>query len=144
MVPSSALMPSNSNKSRWRSNILSYSLGATKAKNAPVRYANPENNKIRFDQTRAWVHARATSGSIGQGAFRDWYCKALLPAMRRPAIVKITSLCSENQTICGKAPTKPAKAAPKPKETNKAGRAQQINVPVEVKSAKNATQRFAF
>lgn len=43
---------------------------------------------------------------------------------------------------CGTAVTKPASAAPAPSATKSAGRAQQTNVPVLVKSDVNTSARF--
>ncbi len=55
---------------------------------------------------------------------------------------KTKFLFSETQMRPGTLETNPTRVAPNPNETNKAGSAQQMSVPKDVKREKNETQRF--
>jgi len=93
---------------------------------------SPEKIRSRIVHFRLVLQAKAFLGSIGQGAFLFVYVMNALKVIIKPETEKTKSLFSDNQTICGKAPTSPAKVAPIPKETRRAGSAQQKIVPVEV------------
>ena len=91
---------------------------------------------ILFDHTRPIVHARASSGSRGHGRLRARYCNnALIKSITNEA-EKTKTLCSETQTNCGKVETNPTRVAPIPRDTKRAGRAQQIKVLKEVNKLK--------
>ncbi len=91
---------------------------------------NVNSTQLTFLRRR---HAIALSASIGQGALRFCHCIQVDNASNTPAMAKIQTLCSDNAVIHGTALTNPAKTAPIPRDTNKAGSAQQISVPMLVK-----------
>ena len=81
---------------------------------------------------RNLLHALALVRSTGQGAKRARHCNTAADTIRIPATANTISLCTDIAVIHGVLPTSPASAAPMPIVTNKAGRAQQSSVPIEV------------
>jgi hypothetical protein len=79
------------------------------------------------------LQSSANSLSLGQGKDLAFHCKKPEIDNITPANINTPNLCSENQTICGTELTTEAITAPAPKLTNNAGKAQQINVPPDVK-----------
>ena len=106
-----------------------------------IRNTLTENRYTAVEIRRVRVQAAASVGSIGQGRLRARHCIAPAMTSMKPATPNTQALCSDSQTICGNIPTKPANAAPAPKETRSAGRAQQISVPPLVNSDTNEAAR---
>lgn len=81
-------------------------------------------------------------GSIGQGALR--FIHSISPFMARatPATINICNLCSDTQISAGNCEASPARTAPKPRLTSKAGRAQQMRVLIEVNNDKKLKNEF--
>jgi hypothetical protein len=82
------------------------------------------------------MHASRSFGSMGQGAFlfrqrRSPFINNILPA--NP---KTSSLCSEIHTSAGTFDAIPARTAPSPKLTSKAGSAQHMSVLSEPNNVK--------
>lgn len=77
------------------------------------------------------MQAALRFGSTGHGAFLFFHSSRPFVASIAAAKVKTSILCSEIQMRPGMFPAKPAITAPRPKLTSNAGRAQQINVPIE-------------
>lgn len=90
---------------------------------------------------RSFLQAAACAGSAGQGALRFFHCKTPAVASMMPATAKTAPLCADSQISCGTVLTRPAKAAPAPKVTNRAGSAQQIKVLTLVMRLKPGTSR---
>lgn len=86
---------------------------------------------------RIFVQSFAALGSVGQGIFRARYCMIAAAKIKMPEIMKTCILYSEITVIHGFAEITPARAAPMPKVTIKAGKAQHNNVPVLVNRLKN-------
>ncbi len=86
------------------------------------------------------MHARANSGSIGQGNLRARHCTKALKASMKNDSVKIKFLCSETHISAGKVDTNPTRVAPIPRETRSAGSAQQIKVLNEVNKLRKGTK----
>ena len=82
------------------------------------------------------AQALACLASVGQGALRLIHKKYQESVKNIPAPTKIKILYFEKTVIQGATEINPAKAAPIPKVTNKAGRAQHSNVPMLVNRLK--------
>jgi len=87
---------------------------------------------------RVREHALAFTGSAGQGAFLLRHCIKPDRAIIRPANKNTQILFFPSHVICGTVSIMPAITAPAPILTSKAGRAQQISVPVDVNREKKA------
>jgi len=111
-----------------------FSIGATNAKNPPIKNITTAMIYIRSAARRVRMQVAAKEVSIGHGNDRARHC--ITPEITNIIVaVKNTSvLCSENQTNCGILETSDDKAAPAPIATSNAGNAQQIKVPLLVKS----------
>ena len=105
---------------------------ATKAKKNPARYTHVAMPNIIQLTLRNLLHALALVRSAGQGAKRARHCNAAADTIKIPATANIISLCADIAVIHGVLPTIPASAAPMPIVTNKASRALQSSVPIEV------------
>ena len=92
-----------------------------------------ESPNIHLLILRRCVQALAWAGSTGQGAFLARHCIKVAAINKTPAAQKVQTLYFENVINQGAVLTSPARVAPAPSVTNKAGRAQQIRVPAEVK-----------
>ena len=84
------------------------------------------------------MQARAFAGSAGQGAVLARHCRKPDRAIITPANKNTQALFFPSHVICGTVSIIPAITAPAPMLTSKAGSAQQMSVPVEVKSEKKA------
>ena len=74
---------------------------------------------------------------MGHGMFLFTHKNNLTKAKRIPPTTKTTTLYFEIAVIHGATEMKPASAAPAPKVTSNAGRAQHSNVPTLVNRVKN-------
>ena len=88
--------------------------------------ATPKMSQLNL---RSLVHILAFNGSAGQGAVLAFHWKMAEAIIITPAKVKTKVLCSDKATSQGAVDTKPAKAAPIPRVTKRAGKAQQTSVP---------------
>ena len=86
----------------------------------------------------ARAQACALAGSAGQGMFLARHCINADMAIIMAAKLKTHSLCFPSHVICGTASMRPAITAPAPMLTSRAGKAQQISVPVDVNNDKKA------
>lgn len=108
-------------------------MGARKAKNAPVKKATIEIPHIHQLSLRKLAQARACLGSAGQGMLRARHIMMPASIIMMAAAAKTQILYREIQTMAGKELVSPANVAPIPSDTKRAGRAQHISVPAEVK-----------
>src|SRR5258708_10164532 len=95
---------------------------------------NTDAQKTRPFQVRVRVHSRCSRGSDGHGC-PGRYTSQAERSRSAPEPTNIHSLCSLNGMSQGTLLVRAATVAPKPKVTSKKGSAQQINVPIEAKSA---------
>lgn len=107
---------------------------AKKAKKKPIRYKITDTQNVKAPMRRIRVQALASSGSIGQGSFRDRHLKYQAITSITPAIPKSHSLRSVIQIRPGKVLTSPAITLPIPSVTSAAGNAQHKSVPLLIKS----------
>jgi len=104
----------------------------------PARYNSAETQITILLNREAVEHASGVSGGQAwdrsRGATKYIFRK--LAAMSAPEIPKTQGLCRDNATSQGQAVSVEATDAPRPASTSRDGRAQQSNVPTELKSEK--------
>ena len=104
--------------------------------NKPIEPPNINENFLNFS------HDFSLLVSTGQGNFLEKTILINESVKIIPVIKKIAILYFDKVTRTGKDDSNPTKAAPAPIKTNKAGRAQHINVLVEKKSAMEFRNKF--
>lgn len=102
--------------------------GATNAKNAPIKYISTETKYTTLFTRLSLIQAFALLASMGQGALRALHLKKPAINNKNPDIPKVKVLCFDRVIKNGTVLTNPARLAPNPKVTNRAGRAQQSKV----------------
>ena len=88
------------------------------------------------------LHNFAFNMSDGQGAFLLCHIKKPLSPIKRPEKLNNISLYLDNIIKNGKLDNTPAKTAPAPNATNRAGKAQQIRVPKLVNKLRDGSIKF--